>query len=66
MPANLENLAIVVHTCDDYSFLYQGLHFLFDKFFQHNLTSYFLTEEIKTQFKDFQTINKRKGLASTD
>jgi hypothetical protein len=57
------DVALLVHTCDRYEFLYKGFYFFFSKFwdFRINCNCYFATEEKNTSFPHFKNIKSGKG-----
>ncbi len=57
------NVALLVHSCDRYQFLYKGFEFFFSKFwdFDVNCTCYFATEEAPANVRHFVNIKSGKG-----
>jgi len=57
------NVALIVHSCDRYEFLYLGFQFFFEKFwnFNTNCNYYFATEEKAFSFNHFKNIQSGKG-----
>ena len=61
---NKENrIALLVHSCDRYSFLYKGFHYFFSKNWDYTIpcTCYFATEEKDIFFPEFINIKSGKG-----
>ena len=56
-------VALLVHTCDRYEFLYKGFEFFFWKYWGKNTNCrlYFATEEKSAEIKGFQNIQSGKG-----
>lgn len=56
-------IALLVHTCDRYRFLYPGFSYFFDTNwdFNANCRYYFATEEVKANLPHFQNIHSGKG-----
>jgi hypothetical protein len=63
MPIQFDQLALVVHACDRYQFLFQGFHYFFQKYWGKNLPfpCYFLTEELDIQLPGFKVLKTGKG-----
>jgi hypothetical protein len=60
----LTDLAVLVHTCDRYEFLYEGFTFFFNKYWDRNnlpCAYYFATEELKIDLQGFTNIRSGKG-----
>lgn len=57
------DVALLVHTCDRYRFLYQGFAYFFQKHWDPaiNCRCYFATEEIEVSIPGFNTIHSGKG-----
>lgn len=57
------NVALIVHACDRYAFLYQGFQFFFNKYWDYSIKCnyYFATEEKAYSFGPFQNIQSGKG-----
>ena len=62
---NSENnqVALIIHTCDRYAFLYNGFEYFFTKYWDHNIKCnyYFATEELQVNVKGFENILSGKG-----
>lgn len=58
-----KTVALLVHTCDRYAFLYQGFEYFFRKHWDFNIpcTYYFATEETDADIHGFKTIKSGKG-----
>ena len=59
----LKNVALLVHSCDRYEFLFKGFEYFFSKYWdaQINCNCYFATEEIDPTINHFTTIKSGKG-----
>lgn len=57
------NVALLVHSCDRYEFLFKGFSFFFSQYwdFRVSCTCYFATEEKKPLVDGFQVIQSGKG-----
>lgn len=57
------NVALVVHACDRYELLFKGFNHFFEKNWDFNIpvNYYFITEELKVDFPNFENINSGKG-----
>lgn len=57
------DVALLVHSCDRYEFLYKGFYFFFSKYWDPriNCKCYFATEEKNTIFQNFENIKSGKG-----
>ncbi|MVN90701.1 hypothetical protein [Mucilaginibacter aquatilis] len=57
------NVALVVHTCDRYSFLFEGFGYFFKKYWDFNINCklYFATEELDAAVPGFTNIKSGKG-----
>lgn len=57
------NIALLVHSCDRYEFLYQGFEFFFAKHWPMKIAChyYFATEKITATIKGFQNIKSGNG-----
>jgi len=57
------NIALIVHACDRYEFLFQGFEYFFNQFwnFDINCNYYFATEEIDVNLPGFINIKSGKG-----
>lgn len=60
---DFSNLAVVIHTWDGYSFLWQGWYYYFKKHWDFNLPIkvYFLNEELDVDFTGVTNIKSGKG-----
>ncbi|HEY1114089.1 MAG TPA: hypothetical protein VGE66_11040 [Chitinophagaceae bacterium] len=58
-----KKIALVVHTCDAYEFLYKGFAYFFAKHWDFSIpcTLYFATEEKDVTIPGFQTVHSGKG-----
>ncbi len=58
-----KEIALLVHSCDRYAFLYKGFDFFFNKYWDANTTCnyYFATEEKQVIVKGFKNILSGKG-----
>ncbi len=63
MKPGVKNVALLVHSCDRYAFLYKGFDIFFTKYwnFEVNCTYYFATEEKEISIKGFKNILSGKG-----
>lgn len=63
MSKNTKNVALLVHACDRYEFLYKGFDYFFSSNwdFNANCNYYFATEEIDTTVNNFENIKSGKG-----
>lgn len=63
MPASQPAVALLVHTCDSYQFLYPGFSYFFEQNWDFNTRTacYFATEEIKVTLPHFKNIRSGKG-----
>ena len=63
MDAINNNIALIVHTCDRYEFLYKGFDIFFSKYWDFNIPCkyYFATEEKDAIVNGFQNIHSGKG-----
>ncbi len=59
----MKHVALLVHSCDRYEFLYKGFEYFFNTYwdFGINCKLYFATEELDTNIKNFTTIQSGKG-----
>ena len=59
----LHNVALLVHTCDRYQFLYKGFEYFFTKYWDKeiNCNCYFATEELNVTISGFTNIQSGKG-----
>ncbi|WP_346236799.1 hypothetical protein ABDK00_013850 [Niabella insulamsoli] len=57
------SVALIVHTCDRYAFLYEGFQIFFEKYWNPEIECnyYFATEEIDFAFGPFVNITSGKG-----
>src|SRR5687767_5116737 len=57
------NVALLVHSCDRYEFLYYGFDVFFSKYWDFDIACnyYFATEEKATAVNNFRTIQSGKG-----
>jgi hypothetical protein len=57
------SVALIVHTCDRYEFLYKGFDFFFNRYWDFSIpvNYYFATEEKEANVRGFQTIHSGKG-----
>ena len=57
------NVALLVHSCDRYEFLYKGFESFFSRYWDFNIPCnyYFATEEKQALIKGFQNIQSGKG-----
>lgn len=57
------NVALLVHSCDRYAFLFKGFEFFFNRHWNFNIPCnyYFATEEKHVQVKGFVNIQSGKG-----
>jgi hypothetical protein len=57
------NVALIVHSCDRYEFLYKGFEFFFSKYWDAdiNCKRYFATEEKNVVVRGFENIHSGKG-----
>jgi hypothetical protein len=57
------NVALLVHTCDRYRFLYEGFSYFFNKYwdFKINCNYYFATEELSVALPNFRNIQSGRG-----
>lgn len=57
------DIALIVHTCDRYEFLYKGFDIFFSKYWDFNIPCnyYFATEEKNASVNGFQNIHSGKG-----
>lgn len=63
METTQKNVALIVHSCDRYEFLFKGFEYFFSKHWDYNIPCnyYFATEEINTTFSGFKNIKSGKG-----
>jgi len=63
MTAHQTNVALLVHACDRYAFLYEGFGYFFSRFWDRNVpcSYYFATEEITAAVPGFTNIRSGKG-----
>lgn len=63
MNSEKNNVAVLVHSCDRYDFLYKGFDFFFSKYwdFGINCNYYFATEEKNASLLNFENIKSGKG-----
>jgi hypothetical protein len=63
MPADKNKVALLVHSCDRYQFLYKGFEAFFSRHWNFDIPCnyYFATEEIDAQVKGFKNIKSGKG-----
>ena len=63
MNAPPRDIALIVHSCDRYEFLYKGFEFFFSKYwdFSINCNYYFATEEKMVSIEGFENIRSGKG-----
>jgi len=60
----MDQIALIVHTCDRYKLLYQGFEYFFKKYFPYGdipIRYYFLTEEVDHESDVFTNIKTGKG-----
>ena len=59
----IPSVALLVHACDRYRFLYPGFHFFFKKNWDAAIPCklYFATEEVDAQLPDFTNLKSSKG-----
>lgn len=59
----LKKVALLVHSCDRYEFLFKGFEYFFSKYWdtEINCNYYFATEDITTGINNFTTIQSGKG-----
>lgn len=59
----MKHVALLVHSCDRYEFLYEGFAYFFNKYwdFEINCELYFATEELQATIKNFTNIQSGKG-----
>ena len=57
------SVALIVHSCDRYEFLYKGFEFFFTKYWDFDIDCkcYFATEDLNVSIKNFTTIQSGKG-----
>ncbi|MFD1257204.1 hypothetical protein ACFQ3S_10380 [Mucilaginibacter terrae] len=57
------NVALLVHTCDRYRFLYEGFSYFFHQYWDFNTRCnyYFATEELTVDIPQFKNIKSGKG-----
>ncbi len=60
---NAKSVAVLVHACDRYEFLYKGFEIFFNLHWDSEITTvnYFATEEKEVQIKPFKTVKSGKG-----
>jgi hypothetical protein len=63
MPADKNKVALLVHSCDRYQFLYKGFEAFFSRHWNFDIPCnyYFATEEIDAEVKGFMNIKSGKG-----
>jgi hypothetical protein len=63
MDVKKNKIALIVHSCDRYKFLYKGFQYFFSKNWDFNINCnyYFATEEINVIVPGFQNIKSGKG-----
>lgn len=63
MNINERKVALIVHSCDSYKFLYQGFNYFFNKYWgtEINCNKYFASEELSVIFPGFTNIKSGKG-----
>lgn len=63
MISKKNNVALLVHSCDRYKFLYEGFEFFFLKYWDFNIhcNYYFATEENKVSINGFKNICSGEG-----
>jgi hypothetical protein len=57
------NVALLVHTCDRYAFLYEGFEYFFNKYWDFSIKCnyYFATENLDVEIKGFTNIKSGSG-----
>ena len=60
---NIKSVALLVHACDRYEFLYKGFEIFFNVHWDSNIptVNYFATEEKNAQIKPFKMVKSEKG-----
>jgi hypothetical protein len=63
MTSKKPTLAVLVHSCDRYAFLYKGFEFFFAKYWNVDIDCkcYFATEELAVSLPNFENIRSGKG-----
>lgn len=63
MNSENRNVALIVHSCDRYEFLYKGFEFFFSKYWDFDIdcNCYFGTEEKNVALNGFENIRSGKG-----
>ncbi len=63
MEAEQKKVALIVHSCDRYEFLYKGFEYFFSRHWDFNILCnyYFATEEIDADIAGFKNIKSGKG-----
>jgi hypothetical protein len=61
--SNHSDVALLVHSCDRYEFLFKGFEFFFSKYWDFTIPChyYFATEEKQVDIRGFQNIQSGKG-----
>jgi hypothetical protein len=60
----MDNVALIVHTCDRYQLLYQGFEYFFSKYFPYHdvkIAYYFFTEEVDHKSDIFTSVKTGTG-----
>ncbi len=60
---NSNKVALVVHTCDRYEFLYKGFWYFFNKYWDYHIPCnyYFATEDMNVSLEGFTNLKSGKG-----
>ena len=63
MNSKKASVALIVHSCDRYQFLYQGFHYFFSKYWDFNINCnyYFASELLDVALPGFENIKSGKG-----
>jgi hypothetical protein len=63
MPRLTRKVAVIVHACDRYQFLYKGFEYFFSKYWDFDIECnyYFATENLTVDIYGFQNIKSGKG-----
>jgi hypothetical protein len=63
MNSQSPDIALLVHSCDRYEFLYKGFEIFFNRYWDFEVPCryYFATEEKETEIKEFQNVRSGRG-----
>lgn len=52
---------LILHTCDDYQFLWDGWYHYFTKYWNHDVDIYFVNEEVNVDYPGIKQLKTGKG-----